>query len=598
MAQVTESAGPDAAEFPLHVLREYALIADGERGILVGPRGDFVWMCTPGWDSEAVFSALIGGEGMYAVTPAQTPFVWGGSYEDGTLIWHSRWVTTSQVVECRDALAFPGDPHTARVLRRIQAIDGDTQVRVVLDPRAGLGRYKMSRLHRRGEIWTARCGPLYLRWTGAPEAAARPEGGLQAFITVPAGQHRDLVLEISDQPISDEGPDPGQAWAATAAAWAQAVPAISGTVADRDARNAYTVLQGLTSRGGGMVAGATTSLPERAEEGRNYDYRYAWIRDQCYTGQAVAACGPYPLLDDAVRFVTERVLADGPNLKPAYTVTGGPVPDERSLDLKGYPGGADKVGNWVNQQFQLDAFGEALMLLAAAGRHDRIGSEHWRAVETTVAAILQRGQEPDAGIWELDNQRWAHSRLSCVAGLRAIAALAPHAQGAKWSRLADQILADTAADCLHPTGRWQRAPGDDRVDAALLFPAIRGAVPADDPRTLATLAAVIDELGQDGYMYRFRQDDGPLEQAEGAFLLCGFTTSLALHQQGHEVEANRWFERNRAAAGSPGLLAEEYDIAQRQMRGNLPQAFVHALLLETAHRLARPWPGTQPLHHP
>ena len=174
-----------------------------------------------------------------------------------------------------------------------------------------------------------------------------------------------------------------------------------------------------------MVAGATTSLPEHAEQGRNYDYRYAWIRDQCYAGQAVAAVGPHPLLDGAVRFVAERLLADGPSLKPAYTVAGGQVPDERSLDLAGYPGGVDKVGNWVKGQFQLDALGEALSLFASAAGHDRLNIEDWRAVETAVDVIVERGQEPDAGIWELEDQRWAHSRLSCVAGLRAISAHAP-----------------------------------------------------------------------------------------------------------------------------------------------------------------------------
>ena len=117
-----------------------------------------------------------------------------------------------------------------------------------------------------------------------------------------------------------------------------------------------------------MAAAATMSLPERAEEGRNYDYRYAWIRDQCFAGQAAAAASPLPLLDDATRFVTERILADGPQLKPAYTVCGGPVPDERRLHLAGYPGGWDKAGNRVNQQFQLDVFGE---VAAAAGRGGR-----------------------------------------------------------------------------------------------------------------------------------------------------------------------------------------------------------------------------------
>src|SRR3954453_8399778 len=115
-----------------------------------------------------------------------------------------------------------------------------------------------------------------------------------------------------------------------------------------------------------MVAAATMSLPERAREGRNFDYRYVWIRDQCFTGQAVAKAGPLPLLDGAVRFVGERLLAAGPKLVPAYTTTGDPVPDQRSLDLPGYPGGSDILGNWVRQQFQLDAFGESLLLFAAA----------------------------------------------------------------------------------------------------------------------------------------------------------------------------------------------------------------------------------------
>ena len=155
-------------------------------------------------------------------------------------------------------------------------------------------------------------------------------------------------------------------------------------------------------------------------------------------------------------------------------------------------------------------------------------------------------------------------------------------------------MAATAADGVHPSGRWQRAPDDPRVDAALLLPAIRGAVPPGDPRSTATLRAVRAELEQDGYIYRFRHDDRPLAEAEGAFLLCGFWTSMALHQQGDGVSAARYFERNRASCGPPGLLCEEYDVAQRQLRGNLPQAFVHALLIESSLRLALPPPNAHP----
>src|SRR6185437_11993722 len=168
----------------------------------------------------------------------------------------------------------------------------------------------------------------------------------------------DLVLVLDAGAADDPPPDPDRAWSATETGWTERLPELHSATAPRDARHSYAVLSGLTSSAGGMVAAATMALPERARQGRNYDYRYAWIRDQCFAGQAIAKAGPMPLMDDAVRFVIERLLADGPALVPAYTVTGDPVPDERTLGLPGYPGGGDVTGNWVNRQFQLDAFGE------------------------------------------------------------------------------------------------------------------------------------------------------------------------------------------------------------------------------------------------
>lgn len=581
-------------QFPPHVLREYALLADGERGALVGPRGDIAWLCAPRWDSDGVFSSLIGGAGTYAVTPVGR-FVWGGYYEDGSLIWRSRWITETGIVECREALAFPGDPGRVVLLRRIIAVQGDAQVHVVLAPAAEFGQQRLRELHRDDAgCWTGRVGALRMRWTGGGDAAPHTDGHrgrqLSATVSVPAGAHHDLVLELGDTTCALEGdaPDPERLWTATRTAWRETMPELGDSIAPRDARHSYAVLRGLTSSGGGMVAAATMSLPERAAQGRNYDYRYVWIRDQCYAGQAVATDAPHPLLDDAVGFVAARLLDHGPQLAPAYTVTGDPVPDERSLELPGYPGGTDVLGNHVNAQFQLDAFGEALLLFAAAARHDHLDTEHLKAATAAVSAIEQRWRDPDAGVWELDDQRWAHSRLICAAGLRAMSAQVPAGDAARWSALADTIVADTANDCLHPNGRWQRAPHDQRVDAALLLPALRGALPADDPRSIATLAAVAHDLGEDGYIYRFRQDPRPLGHAEGAFTLCGFWMALACHQQGDPAGAVRWFERNRAACGPPGLFSEEYDVTQRQLRGNLPQAFVHALMLESAVQLTGP----------
>ncbi|MFI0900454.1 glycoside hydrolase family 15 protein [Streptomyces sp. NPDC020983] len=582
--------GGDA--FPPRSLRDYALVADGERGALLGPLGEYVWMCAPRWDSGAVFASLIGGRGGYALAPAGR-FVWGGYYEDRSLVWRSRWITRDDgVVECREALAFPGEPHRAVLLRRVLPPERPVALRAVLEPAADFGEHALRGLERDAHgCWQGRAGGLWLRWSGAV-GDARPAAGrrLELDLTAEPGRSYDLVLEIADRPLDGAPPDPEQAWRATREAWRSAVPVLDGVLAPRDARHAYAVMRGLTGPAG-MVAAATTSLPERAEEGRNYDYRYVWIRDQCYAGQAVAAAGAHPLLDDAVRFVTARLAEDGAGLRPAYTVDGRPIPDQRRLDLPGYPGGFDLVGNQVSGQFQLDAFGECLLLLAAAARHDRLDGDGWRAALAAAEAVEKRWREPDAGIWELAPRHWTHSRLICAAGLRALAgAGVPARQAAHWRALADTVVAAADDDGRHPSGRWQRAPDDPRPDAALLFPALRGALPAGDPRSTATLDAYLAELAEDHFAYRFRHDDRPLAHAEGAFVMCGFAVAMAEHQRGRTGSAYRWFERNRAACGPAGLYAEEYDTAQREMRGNLPQAFVHALMLEASARLAQEGP--------
>lgn len=570
-----------------HVLREYALLADGERGALVGPDGGIAWMCFPRWDSPAVFPSLIGGPGRYTITPSDR-FVWGGYYEPGSLIWRSRWVTPDATIECREALALPSRADRAVLLRRVVALHGDAQLDVTLHLRGDYGEQPLRRLHRRDDgVWEGSSAGTHVRWSGAQDAVASPDGAgghvLKLQLALKEGEHHDHILVLACAEADAEPPDPARTWRTLEREWASRVPEFPDTIAPRDARQSYAVLSGLTSSTGVMAAAATTSLPERAREGRSYDYRYAWIRDQCYAGEAVARVGPLPLMDDAVRFVSGRLLEDGPQMKPAYTTIATAVPEQRRLNLAGYPGGSDIVGNHVNRQFQLDAYGEALLLLAAAARHDHLDREGWQAAEVAVETIAARWCESgvDAGIWELEPDDWTHSRLICVAGLRAIARSAPASgRASDWLTLAERILSDTEANATHASGRWQRSRGDGRVDASLLLGAVRGALAPEDGRSQATLRAVSTELTKEGYCYRFRPDERALGEAEGAFLLCGFWMCLAHAQIGAQVEGARWFERVRSACGPPGLLAEEFDVTQRQLRGNLPQAFVHALLLE------------------
>jgi GH15 family glucan-1,4-alpha-glucosidase len=584
----TETGRPDA--LPAHVLREYALIADGERGALCGPRGDITWLCSPRWHDDAVFSQMVGGSGLYAVTPRDT-YVWAGSYDDGSLVWRHQWVTSDAVVECRDALAQPADPARVVVLRHVDARQGDLRVRVRLDLRARFGVDPMTDLHRDEHgVWTGRSGRVAFRWQGAADARLDPTGVLVMDLELPQGAGHDLVLEIAEAGTlrSAPLPDAATAWRATERWWGHAVPRFPSSATPRDTRQAYAVMRGLTSSTGAMVAAATTSLPERANARRNYDYRYAWIRDQCIAGIAVAADGPHPLLTSAAQFVGQALREHGLHLAPAYTVDGGTVPQEQLIDVAGYPGADELVrGNWVTDQFQLDTLGEALELFAACARHDALDEHGAAAARTAVDVMVQRWTEPDAGIWEIQPDWWAHSRLACVAGLQAAAAAGVGGRPDDLEHLAGTILDETRRRCAHPSGRWQRSPHHRDTDASLLLPVVRGATPADDRLHLGTLAEVLDRLSDDGYVYRYAVDGEPPGTAEGAFLLCGFIVALAELQQGDVTSAFRFFERNRSAAGSPGLLTEEVDVRQRQLRGNLPQAFVHALLLETSVRLGQ-----------
>jgi len=587
MDPIGDGIGSWAGSYPPQPLHDYALLADGERGALIGPRGEIAWMCVPRWDDEPVFGSLLG-EGLCAVTPVGGRFVWGGYYEEGSLIWRSRWVTGAAVVEAREALVRPADPGTAVLLRQLTCRQGNARLRVVLDPRVGGGAEGLRDLECVAGVWHARLGGLSVRCGGFSAAHVDDRGALVAEIDLHEGRLHDLVIEIGRRAPTGPFPSAGTAWRATERVWQQDVPAVEGIWARRDVRLAVAVIAGMTSASGGMVAAATRSLPERAERGRDFDYRYAWLRDQAMVGQALAAIGPHRLMVNAVDFVAARLREDGAHVRPAYAVDGGPVPGQDRCDTPGYPGAVDHVGNDAAEQFQLDVFGEALHLFAAAAGHGPLSADVWKSVECAVAAIEESWWRPDAGIWELRRRRWTHSRQMLSSGLDRVAGLAPSAQAQDWRLLAERIDRSLDEEFRHPSGRWQRAADDAGVDAALLIPVVRSrADPARDLTTRRTVQAVLDELTEEEFCYRYRHGDLDLEEAEGAFVLAGFQMAMALHRLGEHPLAARWFERNRAACAASGLFSEEYDVSQRQQRGNLPQAFVHGALVEAAAMLSR-----------
>ncbi len=577
-----------------HELRDYALLADGQRGILADPDGELAWMCFPTWSAPAVLASLLGSGGSYRIRP-KGRYVPGGAYEDGTLIWRQRWVTDNGVIECRQALAYPGRPDRAVILRRVTALDGDASLSAFVALTGDYGRRRSGPWHRDdpASAWETSVNGTHARWSGATYAVPVESADGPAILLdlrLGRGDTHDFVLELQRTPFQvHDRAEADDLWRQTAKSWAESIPQCREIPAGRDVRQSFATLRGLTDPDGATVAAVTTALPERAEAGRNYDYRYGWIRDICYIGHAGAAVeGGEAVLDDAVHWVCARVLSDGVSTAPAYRGDGSPVPEPLSLGLPGYPGGSDVVGNRVRNQFQLDLFGEVLLLLANAASHDRLDADGWDSAELAIRAIAERAGEKEHGIWEIGPDHWTHSRLICVAGLRAIADHAPASRHiTRALSLADHLLGLADRTALHPSGRWQRSPSDARVDASLLLSEIRGAVSPKDPRSVATRLAVIDELCEDDYIYRYAKPGEPLGQNEGAFLICNFWMSLAYLGCGETTKGAQYFERTRASCSSSGLFSEEYDVAQRQLRGNLPQSFVHALLIETAAAIGR-----------
>ena len=358
---------------------------------------------------------------------------------------------------------------------------------------------------------------------------------------------------------ASEPPDPDRAWQGTEAAWARPRPGIRAdgrrratpatptrcSRADRRGRRDGRRGHHLAARAGAAGAATTTTATP---------------------GSATSATparrsprpGRIPLMDDAVRFVAGAAArATGRSSSPPTRPAAARCPTSATSGCPATPAASDIVGNWVNQQFQLDAFGEALLLFAAAARHDRLDADGWRAAEAAVAAIEQRWHEPTRRRHlgdrpgRLDPQP-AHLRRRPARRSRRVDLAASRARAGSRSPT-ESSPTPRRTRCI-PSGRWQRSPDDPTHRcraAACRRSGVRSPPATRAPSPRCTLSS--RSSTEDGYCYRFRPDERPLGEAEGAFLLCGFWMALALRQQGDHVSAARWFERNRAACGPPGL---------------------------------------------
>lgn len=576
-------------------IERHSLLSDQRTVALVDPQARVVWMCLPRLDSSAVFAELLGGPtaGFFAIAPAHTAAAPAQRYAGDTFVLESAWpgVRVTDYLDCGGGRAFQRAGRTDLV----RVIEGRGRVRVVFSPRLDFGRMETKlAITAQGIVVEGSVDPLVLRAPGL------------TWRVYDEGRHQTAVaeFELSDAPValelrygtasleSDPLPE-RQRRERTERFWSGWSLTLNLPSAGRAEvlRSALVIKSLCYGPSGAIAAAATTSLPEYAGGSRNWDYRFCWPRDAAMGAAALlrlGASGPgIKLLDWVLGILDES--EPGALLCPLYTVTGGHVGAEGEIgELSGYRGSRPvRVGNAAAHQVQLDVFGpiaELVALLAESGA--ALSSEHWRLVNAMVSAVERRWREPDHGIWEVrrPRQHHVHSKVMCwqtVDRAMRVARYLGHLR-ADWRGLRDEIAEDVLRHGWNEsTGAFCATYDEGEADAAALSVGLSGMLAADDPRFLRTIGFVERELRAGPTVYRYRYDDG-LPGAEGGFNLCTSWLIEAYARVGRHEDAERLFESYLSQAGPTGLLAEEFDPAERRALGNFPQVYSHLGLINAA----------------
>ncbi len=590
-------------------IEDYAMIGDLHTSAIVGRDGSIDWLCLPRFDSGACFSRILGNEehGYWKIAPAGGPEAVVATrrrYVGDTLVLETEFDTATGTVRLTDCM--PIREQNPQVVRLVEGIKGEVVVRMELAVRYGYGEIVPWVTQHEG-LLTATAGPDSVAlWTRAP---THGEGMLTvAELTIKEGQELPFVLtyyqshETAPRPL-----DPVYAVRTTAAWWESWSTACTykGPYAEAVRRSLIT-LKGLTYEPtGGIVAAATTSLPEAIGGNRNWDYRYCWLRDATLTLESLMLGGYHEEAMAWRDWLLRASAGDVARLQIMYGASG-----ERRLEeweaewLPGYEGSTPvRIGNAAAGQYQLDVYGEVMSALYTA---TRVGGATSRAVwdfQRKLIEFLEDGWKlPDDGIWEVRGPRrhFTHSKvMAWVAVDRAVRTLEewPELEGPidKWRTLRDEIHDEVCEKGYNAdVGAFTQYYGCSQLDASILMMPLVGFLPATDPRVVSTVEAVQRDLVEGGFVLRYRTaDDGEVDGLvgrEGAFLACSFWLVDCLHMIGRVDEATEMFERLLGLRNDLGLLSEEYDAVANRMIGNFPQAFSHVSLVNSAFRLTAEQP--------
>jgi GH15 family glucan-1,4-alpha-glucosidase len=421
--------------------------------------------------------------------------------------------------------------------------------------------------------------------------------------TVEAGQSIPFVLShgpsFQDPPPAIDGFDALTRTEACGRAWSDRCPDF-GPWTEAVKRSLITLKALTYAPTGGIVAAATTSLPERLGGERNWDYRYCWLRDATFTLLAFMNLGYYDEAQ-AWRDWLIRAVAGSPNQVQIMYGVGGErwLPELIVPWLPGYENSTPvRIGNGASQQLQLDVFGEIADAMFQALKAGMAPSERGHALRPVVLEYLATAwRQPDEGIWEVrgGRQHFVHSKVMVwVAFDRAANELETRAfneSGRRWRKIADEIHAEVCERGFdRDLNSFVQAYGSKQLDASLLLIPMVGFLPPEDPRVRGTLQAIEDRLLiGDEFVLRYETEhtgDG-LPPGEGAFLACSFWLVDNYILQGRHAAARKLFTRLLSRCNDVGLLAEELDPLTGRMLGNFPQAYSHVGLINCALNLSR-----------
>ena len=583
-------------------LADLGLIGDGATAALLGLDGSIRWMCVPSFDSEPLFCSLLddarGGE--FSVTPDGLVAA-RQLYEPDTGVLITELRTDTGVVQVTDALALRSGAdlsddvaaNRGELVRSAVVLTGSVRLRVNVQPRGGA----QPRPAFNGLVVECPRQPslrLHLR-------SNRTLAGLHSTHDLQQGDRLDLVLSWG-RFNRHHALDAGAMISETTDAWRRWMTGFhyDGPEPAMVRRAAITLKLCDHWVNGSLVAAPTSSLPAPVGGVRNWDYRYTWIRDAAFAVFALRRIG---FVNEADAFLGWVLDAFERSREPRimYTHDGDPIPDEwEDGELAGYRDSAPvRWGNGAADQRQHDVYGE---VLDCADQWVRAGGQLdpalWNGLSRIADAAGQAWREPDQGIWEVrsSGRIFTYSAALCQVALDRAAAIGDRlgltGPVARWrseaAHLRETILTRAWNDDAKTLS--EHLDGSDSVDASLLALPLRGVIPADHPRMVATTAAIAERLSAgDGLLYRYRHDDSPdgLAGDEGAFLLCSFWLVDNLAHQGRLEEAEQLYASLCARASPLGLLSEQIDPSSGELTGNFPQAFSHIGVIASGVTLAR-----------